>query len=215
LSPTAAREEPTNRNLQQTRVQRELRRSEPDGKRRHRQEAPAPNRSDGVGGDSHRTGASDEQTGPRSHHVSISQSGHAKERGHASTPRQGRPPRHSVDRPARTRHCNRASTSPGDEDARSSAAGFALGALASLATAMGADPGSHLRAITDVTVHYLRVGNHTHLRSFARGARRRAGRLAAPPCGRPTADAMPNAAHPVTIATARASGVPAWWREPR
>jgi predicted ATPase/DNA-binding SARP family transcriptional activator len=48
--------------------------------------------------------------------------------------------------------------------------GFALAALASLAGATGSDPGSHVRAIADVTAHYLRVGNHTHVRSFARGA---------------------------------------------
>jgi len=48
--------------------------------------------------------------------------------------------------------------------------GFALAALASLARATDPDPGSHVRAIADVMAHYLRVGNHTHLRSFARGA---------------------------------------------
>ena len=46
--------------------------------------------------------------------------------------------------------------------------GFALAALASLARATGSDPGSHVRAIADVTAHYLRVDNHTHVRSFAR-----------------------------------------------
>jgi len=47
--------------------------------------------------------------------------------------------------------------------------GFALAALASLAEATASDPGS-VQTIADVTAHYLRVDNHTHMRSFARGA---------------------------------------------
>jgi hypothetical protein len=48
--------------------------------------------------------------------------------------------------------------------------GFALAAVASLTSVTASDPRSHVRAIADVMAHYLRVGNHTHLRSFARGA---------------------------------------------
>jgi hypothetical protein len=45
--------------------------------------------------------------------------------------------------------------------------GFALVALAELESA--ADPISGARRYVDVIAHYLRVGNHAHLRSFARG----------------------------------------------
>jgi hypothetical protein len=48
--------------------------------------------------------------------------------------------------------------------------GFALAALAALTSVTARDPGAHVRAIADVTAHYLHVDNHTHLRSFARGA---------------------------------------------
>jgi tetratricopeptide (TPR) repeat protein len=70
----------------------------------------------------------------------------------------------------RARHHQRQATQLAEMTGAALVHGFALAALEALARATDPHPDSHVRAIADVTVHYLRVGNHTHLRSFARGA---------------------------------------------
>ena len=72
--------------------------------------------------------------------------------------------------PERARHHQRQAVRLAEMTGAALIHGFALAALAALARVTDPDPDSHVRAIADVMAHYLGVGNHTHLRSFARGA---------------------------------------------
>ena len=78
--PTASREQATGRQLQQSRVQRELGWPEPQNERWHRQEAPTSDWPDGIRSHGDRHATSDEQAGPGLHRNSISHSPPVHER---------------------------------------------------------------------------------------------------------------------------------------